>query len=144
MRQWGAVFDMSRFQFSRQILILRDSYPERNGFMKNLVLRLAILTVAIALAVYIVPGMEASGYGPVIEAAVVLGVLNLVIKPVLFILTLPINILSLGLFTFILNGILLLIVGALVPGLAVQGLGVAILGSVVISLFSIVAGWLVK
>ncbi len=132
------------FYFSRRIRVFRDSYPEKDGLMKNLVLRLAILAVGIALAVYIVPGMESVGYGPVIEAAIVLGVLNLVIKPVLFILTLPINILSLGLFTFILNGILLLIVGALVPGLDVQGLGVAILGSIVISLFSMVAGWLVK
>ena len=135
---------MTTFYFSRRIHVFRDSYPERDGLMKNLVLRLAILAVGIALAVYIVPGMESAGYGPVIEAAIVLGVLNLVIKPVLFILTLPINILSLGLFTFILNGILLLIVGALVPGLDVQGLGVAILGSIVISLFSMVAGWLVK
>jgi len=135
---------MTMFYFSRRIRVFRDSYPEKDGLMKNLVLRLAILAVGIALAVYIVPGMESVGYGPVIEAAIVLGVLNLVIKPVLFILTLPINILSLGLFTFILNGILLLIVGALVPGLDVQGLGVAILGSIVISLFSMVAGWLVK
>ncbi len=135
---------MSRMHISKQIFIFRETYAQREGLMKIIVLRLAILAVGIALAVYLVPGMEASGYGPIIGAAVVLGLLNLIIKPILFILTLPINILSLGLFTFILNGLLLLLVGALVPGLDVQGLGVAILGSIVISLFSMVAGWLVK
>ncbi len=112
--------------------------------MTTLALRLAILAVAMALAAYIVPGMEAVGYGPIIEAAIVLGALNLVIKPLLFILTLPINILSLGLFTFILNGILLLIVGALVPGLVINGLGVAVLASIIISIFTMVAGRLVR
>ncbi len=112
--------------------------------MRSLALRLAILAMGIALAVYIVPGMEATGYGPIIEAAILLGVLNLIIKPLLFILTLPINVLSLGLFTFIINGVVLLIVGSLVGGFEVNGLGVAILGSIVISIFSIIVGVLVK
>jgi len=112
--------------------------------MSSLALRLAILAVGISLAVYIVPGIEATGYGPIVEAAILLGVFNLFIKPLLFILTLPINILSLGLFTFIINGLMLLIVGGLVGGFAVHGLGVAILGSIVISIFSMVTGWLVR
>jgi len=112
--------------------------------MSSIALRLAILAVGISLAVYIVPGIEAVGYGPIIRAAILLGIFNLIIKPLLFILTLPINILSLGLFTFILNGVMLLIVGSLVGGLDVNGLGVAILGSIVISVFSIIVGWLVR
>ncbi len=135
---------MGRVNFSRKVFLYRETYPEKDGIMTTLALRLAILAMSIALAVYLVPGMEAAGYGPIIEAAIVLGVLNLIIKPVLFILTLPINILSLGLFTFILNGIMLLIVGALVPGLVVGGLGTAIFASIVISVFSMVAGWLVR
>ncbi len=112
--------------------------------MSSLALRLAILAVGISLAVYLVPGIDAVGYGPIIKAAVLLGALNLFIKPLLFILTLPINILSLGLFTFIINGLMLLIVSHLVGGLEVASFGVAILGSIVISIFSLVTGWLVK
>jgi len=112
--------------------------------MSSLVLRLAILAVGISLAVYLVPGIEAAGYGPIIKAAILLGLFNLFIKPLLFILTLPITILTLGLFTFIINGLLLLFVGWLVGGLDVNGLGVAILGSIVISIFSMVAGRLVR
>ncbi len=112
--------------------------------MSSLVLRFAILAVGIFLAVYIVPGIEAAGYGPILEAALLLGLLNLIIKPLLFILTLPINILSLGLFSFIINGVMLLIVSRLVAGLDVKGLGVAILGSIVISVFSMVTGRLVR
>jgi len=127
----------SAFEF-HEIHIIK----EKN--MSGIALRLAVQAVGIALTVYIVPGIEAAGYGPIIMAAILLGILNLIIKPLLFILTLPINILSLGLFTFILNGIMLLLVGALVSGFDVMGLGVAILGSIVISLFSIIVGWLVR
>ncbi len=127
-----------------QAFTFRRIYPIQEKTMSSLALRLAILAVGISLAVYIVPGIEATGYGPIVEAAILLGVFNLFIKPLLFILTLPINILSLGLFTFIINGLMLLIVGGLVGGFAVHGLGVAILGSIVISIFSMVTGWLVR
>jgi len=70
----------------------RSIYTIKEKTMSSIVLRFAILAVGISLAVYIVPGIEAAGYGPIIKAALLLGVLNLIIKPVLFILTLPINI----------------------------------------------------
>ncbi|MFQ5481051.1 MAG: phage holin family protein [Thermodesulfobacteriota bacterium] len=122
----------------------RSIYRVQEKTMSSIVLRFAILAVGISLAVYVVPGIDSAGYGPIIEAALILGLLNLVIKPVLFILTLPINILSLGLFSFIINGLMLMLVGYLVGGLHVASFGVAILGSIVISIFSMVTGWLVR
>jgi len=136
--------DMNRADRPDGLFEFRQAYITREKNMRSLALRLAILTVGISLAVYLVPGMEATGYGSIIEAAILLGVLNLIIKPLLFILTLPINILSLGLFTFIINGLMLLIVSAFVGGLEIRGFGAAILGSIVISIFSIVAGRLVR
>ena len=100
-------------------------------------LRLSVLAVGVFLAAYLVPGIEVTGYGPVIKAAVVLGLLNLFIRPVLFVLTLPINILTLGLFTLVLNGFLLWLVGRLITGFEVSGFFASVLGALVISLLSV-------
>ncbi|GMR04742.1 MAG: phage holin family protein [Thermodesulfobacteriota bacterium] len=112
--------------------------------MSTIILRLSILSVGIFLAAYLVPGIHAAGYGPIIEAAILLGLFNLIIKPILFILTLPINILSLGLFTFLINGFLLWFVSVFISGLEVAGFGVSILGALVISIFSIIVNRLVR
>lgn len=106
--------------------------------MLNLLLRLIMLTTGVFLAAYLVPGVNVEGYAPALKAAVLLGVLNLIVKPVILILTLPINILTLGLFTFILNGFILWFVGYAVSGFEVAGFFAAFIGAIVISLLSIV------
>lgn len=106
--------------------------------MLTILLRLIVLTAGIFLASYLVPGVTVEGYGPAIKAALLLGVMNLIAKPVLIILTLPINILTLGLFTFILNAIILWFVGYAVAGFIVAGFFPALLGAIVISVLSIV------
>jgi putative membrane protein len=106
--------------------------------MLNILLRLIILTAGIFLASYLVPGVTVEGYGPAIKAALLLGVLNLIAKPVLIILTLPINLLTLGLFTFILNAFILWFVGYAIAGFVVAGFFPALLGAIVISIFSII------
>lgn len=106
--------------------------------MLNILLRLIALTAGIFLAAYLVPGVHVEGYGPAIKAAVLLGVINLIAKPVLLLMTLPINILTLGLFTFILNGVILMFVGYAIAGFVVAGFFPALLGAIVISLLSIV------
>lgn len=106
--------------------------------MLNIILRLIILTAGIFLASYLVPGVNVEGYGPAIKAALLLGVMNLIIKPVLIVLTLPINILTLGLFTLVLNGFILWAVGWLIGGFAIAGFLPALVGAIVISLLSIV------
>lgn len=88
--------------------------------------------LAIMVAAYLLPGVSISGFFPALVAAVVIGLINTFIKPVLIILTLPINILTLGLFTLVINALLIMLASALVPGFAVAGFGWALLFSIVL------------
>ncbi|MCK5916621.1 MAG: phage holin family protein [Deltaproteobacteria bacterium] len=104
--------------------------------MPGLFLRWFILSAAIMVSAYLFPGIEISGFGTALFAAVVLGILNAFFRPILIILTLPINILTLGLFTFVINAFLLLMTSGVIGGLHVSGFGSALLGSLIISLVS--------
>jgi putative membrane protein len=104
--------------------------------MRGLFLRWLALTLAILLASRLISGIEAAGFWAAFSAAAILGILNAFLRPVLFILTLPINILSLGLFTFVINAVLLMMVSGVISGFTVNGSGPALLGSLVISLVS--------
>lgn len=105
--------------------------------MRGLLLRWLILTFAIMTAAYLFSGIHVSGFGSALFAALVLGILNAFFRPILFILTLPINILSLGLFTFVINAVLLLMTSGVIGGLVVDGFGSALFGSLIISLVSL-------
>ncbi len=104
--------------------------------MKGLIVRWLILTIAIIAASYFIDGIRVGGFFSAFFAAALLGILNAVLRPVLLILTLPVNILTLGLFTFVINALLLKMVSGAVPGFEVVGFWPAILGSLVISLVS--------
>ena len=104
----------------------------------NIIGRVIILSVGISVAAYLVPGINVTGVGAAVKAGLLLGVLNAFIKPVVLILTLPINLLTLGLFTFVINGILLWAVGHMVSGFEVSGFFAAVLGGILISLLSII------
>jgi len=104
--------------------------------MFNLLLSLLITSLAILFVGEIIPGIEVVNFGNAIVAALVLGVINITLKPVLFILTLPINILTLGLFSFVLNAFFFYFVGELVSGFSVEGFWAAVFGSVIVSLIS--------
>lgn len=104
--------------------------------MKGLLLRWLILAVAIMLAAYLFDGIQIAGFGAALFAALALGILNALFRPVLLILTLPINVLTLGLFTFVINAALLMMTSGLIGGLVVRGFGSALLGSLIISLVS--------
>jgi putative membrane protein len=104
--------------------------------MKGILIRWLILTVAILSAAYLLDGMEVRGFTSAFFAAAVLGILNAVLRPVLIILTLPLNILSLGLFTFVINAFLLKMASGVIPGLEVHGFWPALFGSLIISLVS--------
>lgn len=94
---------------------------------------------AIILTVHIVPGIYDSGWEATLLAALVWSVITLVIKPVLRILTLPITIITFGLFSFVLNALLFLLMASIVPGFAVAGFWAALLGALVLSIFT----WLI-
>jgi putative membrane protein len=99
----------------------------------KLFLQWLISAVAIGIAAFIVPGTAVTVSGALI-AAVVLGILNLFLRPILIILTLPITILTLGLFSLVINAILVLLASAIVPGFAVAGFWSALLFSIVLTL----------
>jgi len=84
----------------------------------------------------IVPGMEIDGCLTAILAGLVLGIINALLKPLLLLLTLPITILTLGLFLLVVNALLLWLASAFVPGFKVRGFGPALLGALLLSLFS--------
>ncbi len=94
------------------------------------------MTLAVLLTSYLLPGIVITGPIEAGIAALVLGLVNAFIRPLLIILTLPITILSLGLFLVVINALLLQLVARIVDGFFVVGLGSAILGSIVISIIS--------
>ncbi|MDT8420694.1 MAG: phage holin family protein [Desulfuromonadales bacterium] len=104
--------------------------------MSGLLLRWLILSAAIMVSAYLFPGIEVTGFGAALFAAMVLGILNAFFRPILLVLTLPINILTLGLFTFVINAFLLMMTSGVIGGLQVAGFGSAVLGSLIISLVS--------
>lgn len=90
--------------------------------------------VALVITAYIVPGFEVRNFGAALLAAVVLGLANAVLWPLLIILTLPINILTLGLFSFVISAALLKLTAAIVKDLRIDGWIPAILGAVVLAI----------
>lgn len=104
--------------------------------MAGLLLRWLMLTFSIMVASYLMGGIEVDGFFSAFSAAAILGVLNALFRPILLVLTLPINILSLGLFTFVINAFLLMMVSGVISGFRVQGFWTAVFGSLIISLVS--------
>ena len=104
--------------------------------MKGIFLRWIALTLAILLASHLIEGIVATGFGAAFFAAAILGVLNAFFRPVLLLLTLPINVLSLGLFTFVINAVLLQMVSGVISGFTVRGFGPAFWGALIISIVS--------
>lgn len=99
----------------------------------NILINWLIMTIAVFVAANILPGVTVSGFTTALIAAVVLGLLNTFIKPVLILLTLPINILTLGLFTLVINAGIIMLVPYIVPGFKVAGFWYALLFSIVLS-----------
>jgi putative membrane protein len=99
-------------------------------------IRWFLLTVAILLTPYLVSGIQVTGFWAAFFAAAVLGILNALLRPLLIVLTLPINIFTFGLFTLVINALLLEMVSGVVPGFRVYSFGSAVFGSLIISLVS--------
>jgi putative membrane protein len=104
--------------------------------MKGFFFRLIITALGLWAAATIVPGVTITGWGPLIVAALLLGIVNAVIRPLILILTLPLTVLTLGLFVFVVNGISLGVVAWLVPGFELAGLIPATLGAIVVGVTS--------
>jgi putative membrane protein len=99
--------------------------------------RLLINVVAILVIAYIVPGLiRVDGFLAALVAAILLGIVNTIIRPILVILTFPLTLLSFGLFLFVINALMLWLVSALVSGFQVSGFWGALVGSILISIVS--------
>ena len=92
-----------------------------------------LMTVAIIITAYVLPGVSIQGFGTALLAALVLGLINAVLRPILLVLTIPLTVITLGLFIFILNGLLVLLASVLVSGFSVVNIWWAILFSLVFS-----------
>lgn len=112
--------------------------------MPRFLLHWLVTAVALGAAAYLVPGIHIASGPVLIIAALVLGFVNAIVRPVLVVLTLPLTVLTLGIFYFIVNGAAFGLAAALVPGFTVASLGSAILGSIVVALVSSVFAWLVR
>lgn len=111
--------------------------------MRILILHWLISAASFLATAYFVPGFKVSGFGAALFAAVVVGIGNAILWPILAFLTLPISILTLGLFLFVVNGIVIKICAALVPGFEVNTWTAAIIGAMLLTLFSSIFRWLV-
>jgi len=111
--------------------------------MSGFVVRLLITALGLWVAQAIVPGVEISDVWTLLAAAFLLGVVNAVVRPIFVLLTLPITVLSLGLFLLVVNAAMLAIVAALLQGFVLTGFFSALFGSFVVSLTSWIASWYV-
>jgi len=102
-----------------------------------------INTAALVAVAYLIPSVSIASFTAALIAALVLGLVNAVVRPILVLLTLPVTVLTLGLFIFVLNGLLFWAVGSFVEGFHVAGFWSGVLGAVVFSLVSWVLSALV-
>jgi len=102
----------------------------------KIMIKWLISALAVLITAYIVPGVLVFNFWSALWVALLLGIVNAVIKPVLILLTLPINILSLGLFTFVINALMILLTSSIIKGFEVDGFLVALVFSLVLSFVS--------
>lgn len=107
----------------------------------TLILVWLLNAVALLVVAYVLPGITVASFGSAMIAALVLGLLNTLVKPVLVFLTLPITIVTLGLFLLVVNALVFWMAGSILKGFEVQGFGWALLGAI---LYSLVTGLFVR
>ena len=109
--------------------------------MQGIVIRTLIYMLGLFLASRLLPGVSIVGTGSFILAALLLGLANAFIRPLMFVLTLPLTIVTLGLFIFVLNAAMFGLVAAILDNFQVAGFWSALLGAVIVSITSTVASW---
>jgi putative membrane protein len=109
--------------------------------MMSLLARWLVNAAALMLVAYLYPGVSVDSFGAALLAALVLGLVNAVVRPLLVILTLPVTLLTLGLFLFVINALLFWFVAEVVGGFHVAGFGAALLGSILFSVITLLTSW---
>ena len=110
--------------------------------MISLLARWVVNAAALLLVAYLYPGVAVASFFAAMIAALVLGLVNALVRPILVILTLPVTILTLGLFLFVINALLFWLVAEIVEGFRVTGFVAALVGSLLYSLITLVTSWL--
>jgi len=109
--------------------------------MQGIVLRTLITMLGLFLASALVPGVSISGAWTFIFAAVLLGLVNAFVRPIAFVLTLPITLVTLGLFLFVLNAAMFALVAAMLDNCIVSGFWAALVGAIILGITSTIASW---
>ena len=112
--------------------------------MRSFLIHWLITAVALAIGAHLIPGIRVTSLTALLFSAMVLGLVNAFVRPVLVVLTFPITVLTLGLFYLIVNGAAFALAAALVPGFSVASFGSAIAGALVVSLVSSLLGWVLS
>jgi putative membrane protein len=111
--------------------------------MHRILIKWFINALALYITSYWVKGIQVSGILALLTASALLGILNALIRPLLIVLTLPITILSLGLFTLFINGFMLWLVSFFIKGFVIDGFWAAFIGALLISIVSWIINWLI-
>jgi putative membrane protein len=111
--------------------------------MTHLIVRWFLNALALMAVAWLYSGVEVNGIVAALVAALVLGLVNALVRPVLILLTLPVTLLSLGLFIFVINAFLFWFVSYVVPGFVVKGFLAALLGSLMFSVITLLTSWIV-
>ena len=104
----------------------------------KLIIRWLLLAAALLLVAYLYPGVSVTSFGTALIAALVLGLLNTIVRPLLVLLTLPVTVLTLGLFLFVINALMFWAAASLLAGFNVAGFAAALIGSLIYSLCGMV------
>ena len=108
------------------------------GRMLKLLVRWGLLAAALLLIAHLYSGVTVTSFGAALIAALVLGLLNAIVRPLLVLLTLPVTLLTLGLFLFVINALMFWAAASMLQGLQVAGFGAALIGSLIYSVCSVV------
>lgn len=106
----------------------------------NFIIRLLISSVAVLLTAYLLPGIHVSGFLTAIIVAFVLAILNVILRPILIILTIPITVFTFGLFLFVINALIIMLAGKIINGFYVDGFWWALLFSIILTIISSLLG----
>lgn len=131
--------------FLIDVLIFLDDNKilHRRFVLRGFLIRWILNMVALWLVSWVIRGIEVSGVLSLVFASIVLGILNAILRPLIVFLTLPINILTFGLFTFVINGFMLWITGRVVEGFEVSGFFPAFIGAILLTVISTILSFFI-
>jgi putative membrane protein len=111
--------------------------------MKEFLLHLVLTAIALIVVANLVSGVAVGGLVPALIAALILGLVNAVVKPIMVVLTLPLTIITLGLFIFVVNALMFWLASVFVPDFQVTGFVPALLGSLLLTVLNVLIAWFV-